>query len=660
MIAVGVVPDRRARARAPGYARTLAAQVTDTVQPLTAILLLRAFAAGAVALTGTEAIATGVPAFKPPEAKNAADDPGGDGRPARRAVHRDHVPRRQASRSPNRVPREADGHLAGRRARSTARVDPVLPVPGVHGAAAVPGREHELQRLPAPRSRSWPRTASCPASSRSAATGWPSRTGSSCSASSPRPARHRSSGETHLLIPLYAVGVFIDFTISQTGMIRHWLRERIAGLAAAPVDQRVRRGADRRRGHRRDVGEVPRRRLARARPDPDPRRDDVVHPPPVRRPGDGARRPRRRASLPGPHREQRVVVPVNGINRAVVQAVNFGRTLDAATSGRSTSPTTWTRPRRSARRWARQLPGVPLVIVESPYRAVIAPVVAYLDVLDQAWPPDKEAPDHDRRPARVRRPPLVGPVAVQPDRQAPQGRARRARAHGHRRRPVPARPLTHRPRPTTTGAALIGGRRPLKGRKPADRRVRVERPHAPFFRYTGPGQLVAKPAANVAPHARPAGSSRGSRGVIFGRPLASEEEIGERLSQEEGARDLQLGRDQLVGLRDRGDPAGPRAGRARARCSCRSRSRSRSRSCWRSSRSRTARSAARTRTAAARTSWPRPNLAPIFGLIAAAALLIDYVMTVAVSTAVRARPDPSVVPAAYDVRIEIALRRRSR
>ena len=41
-------------------------------EPLGWILLLRAFAAGAVALSGTEAIATGVPAFKPPEAKNAA------------------------------------------------------------------------------------------------------------------------------------------------------------------------------------------------------------------------------------------------------------------------------------------------------------------------------------------------------------------------------------------------------------------------------------------------------------------------------------------------------------------------------------------------------------------------------------------------------------
>jgi hypothetical protein len=35
---------------------------------------------------------------------------------------------------------------------------------------------------------------------------------------------------------------------------------------------------------------------------------------------------------------------------------------------------------------------VPLVIVESPYRALVGPVVTYLEVLDRAWPPDKEAP----------------------------------------------------------------------------------------------------------------------------------------------------------------------------------------------------------------------------------------------------------------------------
>src|SRR5205085_2866144 len=31
-------------------------------------------------------------------------------------------------------------------------------------------------------------------------------------------------GDTSRLIPLYAVGVFLSFTLSQVGMVRHWLR----------------------------------------------------------------------------------------------------------------------------------------------------------------------------------------------------------------------------------------------------------------------------------------------------------------------------------------------------------------------------------------------------------------------------------------------------
>ncbi len=37
------------------------------------------------------------------------------------------------------------------------------------------------------------------------------------------------AGETHRLIPLYAVGVFLGFSLSQFGMVRKWLRERTAG-----------------------------------------------------------------------------------------------------------------------------------------------------------------------------------------------------------------------------------------------------------------------------------------------------------------------------------------------------------------------------------------------------------------------------------------------
>ncbi|MBV9580934.1 MAG: APC family permease, partial [Chloroflexi bacterium] len=36
-------------------------------------------------------------------------------------------------------------------------------------------------------------------------------------------------GETHALIPLFAVGVFLCFTLSQSGMVRHWQRERGRG-----------------------------------------------------------------------------------------------------------------------------------------------------------------------------------------------------------------------------------------------------------------------------------------------------------------------------------------------------------------------------------------------------------------------------------------------
>ena len=43
-----------------------------------------------------------------------------------------------------------DRHRPGRRDRLRLRVDPVLSLPGLHGLAALPGREHQLRRVPAP------------------------------------------------------------------------------------------------------------------------------------------------------------------------------------------------------------------------------------------------------------------------------------------------------------------------------------------------------------------------------------------------------------------------------------------------------------------------------------------------------------------------------
>ncbi len=117
----------------------------------------------------------GVPAARGEERR---DDPGGDGRPARRPVHRHHVPRRRTSGSPiSTSPRSRPSS-----ARSPARV---------YGAGSIPFYLFQaftalLLVLAAntsfnafPRLARDPRrsTASCPASSRSAAIGSRSRYG---------------------------------------------------------------------------------------------------------------------------------------------------------------------------------------------------------------------------------------------------------------------------------------------------------------------------------------------------------------------------------------------------------------------------------------------------------------------------------------------------
>ncbi len=81
-----------------------------------------------------------------------------------------------------------------------------------------------------------------------------------------------------------------------------------------------------------------------------------------------------------------------------------------------------------------------------------------------------------------------------------------------------------------TARAVNEGPKQLKGRKLGDRRVRIERPHAAYFRYSPEGTLIAKEAAS-APRT-PAGRAFARvRSVLFGRPLSSHEEITERLSK---------------------------------------------------------------------------------------------------------------------------------
>jgi hypothetical protein len=197
-------------------------------------------------------------------------------------------------------------------------------------------------------------------------------------------------GDTHALIPLYSVGVFLCFTLSQLGMVKHWLRGRDSGwrwrlgvnaaggvltaiVLAIVVSEKFVNGAYL------VVILVPllvgmmlfiSHQYGRSR------RQLAVDPTLV---------------VSSPRREERIVVPIPGVDRATIQAVNVGRSIadDIRAVHISDDPDDAARVREA---FERQIPGVPLVVVDSPYRALAGPLLAYLDVLDTAWPPDKLEP----------------------------------------------------------------------------------------------------------------------------------------------------------------------------------------------------------------------------------------------------------------------------
>jgi amino acid transporter len=195
--------------------------------------------------------------------------------------------------------------------------------------------------------------------------------------------------ETHRLIPLYAVGVFTSFTLSQSGMVRHWLGTRgpgwrgsmlINGLGAVATavvavivgGTKFVHGAwivivaipivvlmlDRIHHHYQRVSE----QLAVREADLQPAL------------------PRR-----GNHRAQNVIVPVDELNRAVLRTVDYARSLsDEVTAIHITDDPAEAEALRAE--WEERVPDIPIVILESPYRALIAPFLAYVDALDRANP----------------------------------------------------------------------------------------------------------------------------------------------------------------------------------------------------------------------------------------------------------------------------------
>jgi amino acid transporter len=184
-------------------------------------------------------------------------------------------------------------------------------------------------------------------------------------------------GRVEALIPLYAIGVFTSITLSQVGMVRHWRREQgdgwrrsawINGIGAVAtgIVTVIFAVAKFALGAWLIILIIPllvlgmvliRRQYARRRVEAGVRPGTVIGP---------------------PRRRQRVIVPVPEITRDVVQALKFARTMsDDVSAVHVTDDLGAGAALRD--RFHDQLPGVPFVIVESPYRQLVRPFVRYLE-----------------------------------------------------------------------------------------------------------------------------------------------------------------------------------------------------------------------------------------------------------------------------------------
>jgi amino acid transporter len=185
------------------------------------------------------------------------------------------------------------------------------------------------------------------------------------------------SGNSHLLIPLFAIGAFLAFTLSQSGMVIHWFRERsrnwklkatLNGLGAIATAttllvisiSKFREGAwitvlliplfviafQRIRMHYESVG---RQLSLRGLP------PDIKPMPPLR-----------------------LVIPVSGVHRGIIDAMDLAQSI----SKHVTAVYVELDPgagEHVLKEWKCWWPDVPLVILPSPYRSIISPILNYLD-----------------------------------------------------------------------------------------------------------------------------------------------------------------------------------------------------------------------------------------------------------------------------------------
>jgi amino acid transporter len=187
------------------------------------------------------------------------------------------------------------------------------------------------------------------------------------------------------LIPLYAVGVFLSFTLSQLGMVRHWfrLRERgwrqsalINGIGALTtfVVMWVIIIAKFEEGAWMVVLLIPVLVLLFL----------GIHKHYVRA--------SRQLSLEGLQRptslRNTVIVPVSTLHRGVINALKYAESI---APGNVTAVHVSMDEEQTAKiraKWAKWGGDTPLIVLDSPYRSLVRPLIRYLDEVDQRWDND--------------------------------------------------------------------------------------------------------------------------------------------------------------------------------------------------------------------------------------------------------------------------------
>ncbi len=184
-------------------------------------------------------------------------------------------------------------------------------------------------------------------------------------------------GDTHALLPLYAIGVFISFTLSQGGMVRRWLRLRekgwqwrmwVNGVGAVVTGIVLLTLTVTKFGEGAWIVVVIIPLLVGVFLAVHWHYEEVA----VELSLDGLEGP--------PEFQHTVLVPIGDVHRGVVRAVQYAKTLAPTATVRAVFVET--DPARTAKveeKWTRWGLGVPLVVLTSPYRSLLRPLLDYID-----------------------------------------------------------------------------------------------------------------------------------------------------------------------------------------------------------------------------------------------------------------------------------------